>query len=196
MTADLTELRDELFAALVTARDLGGERVGWVGYGVAALVDPDGDIRQAVPFTNLITDAGDLYYATKCIVGISPANATAPTAVSGIKLGTGSSAATKNGAGAALGTYLSGSNQAFDATFPKVSNLGAGNGVQAQYQATVPAGNATNAAIAEAVIVNDAGTNATSTAANTISRSLFSATINKASDQALVVLWNHLNKGA
>ena len=36
----------------------------------------------------------------------------------GMKLGTGSTAPAKSGAGAAVVTYLTGSNKAFDATFP------------------------------------------------------------------------------
>jgi len=51
---------------------------------------------------NLITTDGDQYYAAKGITGISPANPAAPTAASGMKLGQGSTAASKDGAGAAL----------------------------------------------------------------------------------------------
>lgn len=156
---------------------------------------PNGDVKERRVCKNLITDAGDLYYATKNIVGISPANATAPTAASGMKLGTGTTAAAKSGAGSALVTYLTASNQAFDATYPMTSNLGAGLGVTAKYQVTYAAGTATNSALTEAVIVNDAGTNATSTAANTISRLVFTA-INKGASDTLTVSWEHKNLGA
>jgi hypothetical protein len=192
---DDSQLLDALQFALIRARHMRDDVRGLVGYGAVCLLDPDGGVLDAVPFTNLITDAGDLYYAKKGIVGISPASATAPTAVNGIKLGTGTAAETKNGAGAALGTYLSASNRAFDNGYPTTNTLSAGSGVQAVYQATIPAGTATNSAITEAVIVTDATTDATSTAANTISRGRFSSSVNKASDQALLVLWNHLNKG-
>lgn len=166
------------------------------GFGTAVLLDEHGRVKQVVEFRNLITDAGDLYLAQKAIVGISPANPSAPTAVSGMKLGTGSTAAAKSGAGAALVTYLTGSNVAFDATYPQTANLGGGLGVNAVYRTTWAAGVATNGAIAEVVIVNDAGTNATSSAANTISRAVFGTTINKTATDSLVVTWNHKMLGA
>jgi hypothetical protein len=53
---------------------------------------------------------------------------------------------------------------------------------------------ATNAALTEAVIVNDAGTDATSSAANTAHRVVFTA-INKGASDTLVITWNALFKG-
>lgn len=148
-----------------------------------------------VPFANLITDAGDLYIAGKVIAAIAPASPAAPTAASGMKLGTGTTAVTKAGAAAALITYLTGSNAAFDATFPSTSNLGSGLGVNSVYKTTWAAGVATNSAITEAVIANDAGTNATSSAANTYSRVVFTA-INKTATDSLAITWNWKALGA
>lgn len=183
-----------IVAALRRALDL-CDSGGLVGYGVITLHDERGRLKLCQPFTNLITDAGDLYYSSKGIVGISPANPSAPTAMSGMKLGTGTTAAAKSGAGGALVTYLSGSNLAFDATYPQTANLGGGLGVNMVYKTTWPAGTATNSAITEVVIVNDAGTNATSTAANTASRSVFTA-VNKGASDTLAITWNHKNLGA
>lgn len=166
------------------------------GFGVAVLLGPDGRPKQVVEFRNLITDAGDLYYAQKAIAAIAPASPAAPTAMSGMKLGTGSTAASKAGAGAALVTYLAGSNIAFDATYPQTANLGSGLGVNAVYRCTWGAGVATNGALTELVIVNDAGTNATSTAGNTAARALFASAINKTASDSLVVTWNHKFLGA
>jgi hypothetical protein len=153
------------------------------------LYDEDGNIKHEQRGGNLITDAGDLYYAGMAIALVTPAAPAQPTKMTGMKLGTGSTAVAKAGAGAALVTYLSASNLAFDATFPVTSNLGAGLGVVGQYKTTWGAGVATNAAITEAVIVNDAGTNATSTAANTAHRIVFTA-INKGASDTLVITWN------
>lgn len=139
--------------------------------------------------SNLITDAGDLYYAGKAIALGQPANPAAPTIMSGMKLGTGTTAVAKSGAGAALVTYLAASNKAFDASFPATVNLGGGAGVNGQYKTTWGAGVATNAAITEAVIVNDGATDATSTAANTAQRIVFTA-INKTASDTLVITWN------
>jgi hypothetical protein len=67
--------------------------------------------------------------------------------------------------------------------------------VNAVYKATWAAGVATNAAITEAVIVNDAGTNATSTAANTGSRAIITTT-NKGANDTLAITWNWRYLGA
>lgn len=167
---------------------------GLTGFGVAVLRGPDGEVKDVREFRNLVTDKGDLYIAQKIITGISPASASAPTAMSGMKLGTGTTAASKAGAGAALVTYLSGSNKAFDSSYPATEDLGSGLGVCAVYRSTWAAGTATGS-ITEAVIVNDAGTNATSTAANTIARVVFT-TIVKAAADSLEITWKHKVLGA
>jgi hypothetical protein len=118
-------------------------------------------------------------------------------AATGMKLGTGGTAVAKTGAGAALVTYLSGSNKAFDATFPQSSIPGSARRIT--YKRTYAPGEATTAsAITEAVIVNDAliTTDATSTAANTISRILVTGISAKASTDTLTSTWNHDLLGA
>ena len=147
--------------------------------------------RQVV--NNLITDAGDEYYAKKGIVGVSPASPTAPTAASGMKLGTGATAPAKSGAGAALGAYITGSNVVFDSTFPSASD--AGSGWQATYKTTFPAGTATNSAITEVIICNDQADNTASTAAETYSRATFTA-VDKTADDSLIIEWDHVFLGA
>jgi len=153
------------------------------------LFDENGNLKDERRGGNLITDAGDLYYAGMAIALVTPAAPAQPTKMTGMKLGTGVTAPSKAGAGAALVTYIAASNKAFDATFPVTQNLGAGLGVNGQYKTTWGAGVATNAAIAESVIVNDAGTDATSTAANTSHRITFTA-INKTATDTLVITWN------
>lgn len=156
-----------------------------------------GDVLSKQLRKNLITDSGDLYNAQQVITGVSPASASAPTRVTGMKLGTGTTAPSKNGAGAALVTYTiaNGQNLVFDATYPQYSNLGASNGVTAVYKCTFNAGSATASALTEAVIVNDASTDATSTAGNTISRVTFGA-VNKGASDVLSVTWSHKFLGA
>ena len=104
------------------------------------LFDENGNLKTEFLINNLITDAGDLYYVAQGISGVSPASPADPTKVNGMKLGTGLTAVAKNGAGSALVTYLSGTNVAFDATYPLSSNLGPGLGVQAVYRTTFGAG--------------------------------------------------------
>lgn len=164
------------------------ERIGIVGFGVVELFDRRGNLVVARPFANLVTDAGDQYIAKKVIVGTGPASPSAPTVASGMKLGTGTSAAAKSSTGASLGGYISGSNLAFDSGYAQSEDLGAGNGYNAVFKSTWGAGVATNSAITEAVIANDAGSNANSSAANVYARTVFSA-INKGASDTLAITW-------
>jgi hypothetical protein len=113
-----------------------------------------------------------------------------------MKLGTGGTAVAKTGAGAALVTYLSGSNKAFDATFPQSALNGSSRRIT--YKRTYAAGEATTAsAITEAVIVNDTISNdSTSTAANTMSRILVTGISAKGASDTLTATWNHDLLGA
>jgi hypothetical protein len=191
---DSSRVTDALTIALGRAREL-VDGSGLVGFGVVEVRGPEGELKQVVPFANLISTAGDEYYAKKGIVGISPANPSAPTAASGMKLGTGTTAAAKSGAGAALVTYESGSNNPFDSTFPSAAAVGGDGGWNATYKTTWAAGDVTETALTEAVIVNDAATDATSTAANTYSRVVFSA-VNKGASDSLAITWTHKFLGA
>jgi hypothetical protein len=168
---------------------------GFTGNVLIQLIGEDGTVKDERRAGNLITDAGDLYYASMAIALVTPAAPAQPTKMTGMKLGTGVTAVAKSGAGAALVTYISGSNNPFDATFPVIQNLGAGLGVNGQYKTTWAAGDVTNSAITEAVIVNDAGTDLTSVAANTSHRIVFSA-INKTASDSLVITWNAKFLGA
>lgn len=194
MSTDIQRLEDAVTIAMERARGFTSE-VGIVGYGIIELRGPDGELKQVEPFANLITDAGDQYVAKKAIVAIGPANPSAPTAANGMKLGTGTTAAAKSGAGGALVTYLTASNKAFDSGYAQSEDLGAGNGWNAVHKTTWAAGEATNSAITEAVIINDSGTNATSTAANTYSRVVFTA-VNKGASDTLAITWKYKFLGA
>ena len=113
----------------------------------------------------------------------------------GMKLGTGSTAVAKSGAGAALVTYLTGSNKAFDSTFPSTSGTSGGRVIT--YKTTYAAGEATSAsAITEAVLFLDFPANATSSAANTIARVLLSPANSKGASDTLTVTWTHTILGA
>lgn len=160
------------------------------------LFDEDGNLKYSEDLHNKITDAGDLYQATRITAGINSNGVSQPTLVNGMKLGTGTTTEAKSGSGSALTTYLTGSNSTFDAGYPQVQNLGAGLGVNVVYQATWNAGTATSATINEVVIIVDSGTNATSSSANTISRGVFGSTVNKTATDTLVVTWNHKQLGA
>jgi hypothetical protein len=158
------------------------QAAGWV---IVELIDADGQVKSRCSTRNLITSAGDNGYVAR---GAGAGSVAAPT---GMKLGAGSTAVAKTGAGAALVTYLAGSNKTFDSTFPSVS----GNVVT--FKRTYAAGEATTASpITEAVIVNDAATDATSTAANTWSRVLLTGIGSKGASDTLAITWTHTITGA
>lgn len=190
-----THMRDELAASLDRARAMHGD-VALRGWGEAVLTGPDGQVRHRQPFVNLITDKGDEYYAKMGAALVGTPNAAQPTKVTGMKLGTGTTAAAKSGAASYIGTYISGSNQAFDSSYPQTSAVGTDVGWYITYRAVWAAGDSTNAAIAEVVVCNDSATDDGGSAAECISRAVFTSTINKAAGDTLTVTWNHKFLGA
>jgi hypothetical protein len=179
------KLRDAVASVLAAVRPYNNP-IKLSGLVIAEMYGPDGELKSRVATCNLVTAVGDQMYAARGAGIGSPPNA--PT---GMKLGTGSTAVAKTGAGAALVTYLSGSQHAFDATYPQAS------GGVATYKVTWAAGEATTAsAITEAVIVNETLSNATSTAANTASRVIISGVGSKGALDTLTITWTHTLLGA
>jgi hypothetical protein len=167
------------------------DKSGIEGYLVIERHDKDGNLLERFEGKNLVTQVGDQVYGERG-GGVSGA----PAAPTGFRLGTGGTAVAKTGAGAALVTYLSGSNKAFDATYPQSALNSSSRRIT--YKRTYAAGEATTAsAITEAVIVNDTiATDATSTAANTISRILVTGISAKGASDTLTATWNHDLLGA
>ena len=89
------------------------ETAGIRGTVVAELYGPDGELKARCETHNLVTAVGDQFYAGRAVL-----SAGLPAQVTGFKLGTGSTAPAKSGAGAALAAYLAGSNKAPDAGYP------------------------------------------------------------------------------
>lgn len=156
------------------------------GHVIAEWHDADGNLIHRSEQDNLVTAIGDRLYASR---GAGLTTSAVPT---GMKLGTGTTAVAKTGAGAALVTYLAGSNKAFDATFPSEA------GGVVTYKRTYAAGEATSASnITEVVIVTDSiVTDATSTEANTICRALLASPAPKAAGDTLTITWTHTILGA
>jgi len=149
----------------------------------------DGSLIASGEADNLVTSVGDRMYAERGAGVVGPL--AAPV---GMKLGSGSTAPAKTGAGAALVTYLADSHQAFDAVPVVTAN---GSGYRVTYTTTYGAGKATTAsAITEAVIVNHALTDAASAAANTVSRILVTGLGSKGAGETVVFTWTHDLLGA
>jgi len=150
------------------------------------LRDPQGNLKAREVVRNLVTNVGDQLYASR---GAGLTTSDLPV---GMKLGTGSTAVAKSGAGAALATYLTDSDQEFDDTYPSCT------GGVVTYKVSYAAGKATSAsdAITEVVIYTDTTADATSAAADTISRALLSGIASKQAGDTLTVTWTHTLLGA
>jgi hypothetical protein len=155
----------------------------------AVLTGPDGKVKAECKVHNLVTAVGDQYYAGRAALSTGQ-----PAQVTGFRLGTGSTAPAKTGAGAAIVTYLSGSNKANDSGFPTAT------GGVVTWKRTYAPGEATSAsAITEVVLNTDtiANDNATTaTAANTIARALLSGIGSKAAGDTLTITWTHTLLGS
>lgn len=187
---------DELSGVGVATLDRVADRVGIHGHGVAQLWTPS--IRrpgklllaQEVFFDNLVTQVGDQYYGERAAGIASP-----PGQVTGMRLGTGSTAVAKTGAGAAIVTYTTASQVAISGSFPTSSIPSSARRIQ--WQALWSAGTATASGLNEVVITNESPlTNVAGTAANTIARALLSPVVNKGASDTLTVTWNHDLLGA
>lgn len=167
------------------------------GYKAHKAGDPlalHGDLAH-IPFTNLITDYGDQYYGERAAnIGTPPAQ------VTGMQLGTGTTAVAKTGAGAAMVIVAStnDSNIAIDATWPQSSQPGgAGTARRIQWKTTWPAGTTTLNSLSEVCLHNQTVTDETAVVAGeTISRALISPVVNKAAGDTLAITWNHDLLGA
>lgn len=136
---------------------------------------------------NLVTSVGDNYFAAKAY--------SSPTAAAGMKLGTTDTAATKSGAGSFIttGDYITGSNKAWDSTWPKA---GASANI-VQYKRTYAAGEATNSTINRVSFgdnITDAGeTDASHTYAVAL---LDPRPVNKGANDTLTITWDVTFLGA
>jgi len=158
------------------------EHVGLSGW---LVIEINGQEVQRV--RNLITETGDKFYGERA-AGV----AGAPAQVTGMRLGTGATPATKTGAAAALGAYVAGSNKAIDGGFPTSTQPGgAGTARRIQWKSSWAAGEADGVALAEVVITNETPlTDAAGTAGNTISRALFGPYTLGLLD-TITVVWSH-----
>jgi hypothetical protein len=154
---------------------------------IAELFGPDGKLKARCEVRNLVTDVGDQMYAARGAGIGSP-----PAVPTGMRIGTGSTAPAKSGAGAAIVTKITDGNKGFDSTYPQ-----AAAGV-VTYKTTYEPGEGTTAsAVTEVVIVNDTiATDTATAAANTIARALLTGIGSKGADDTLEITWTHTLLGA
>jgi hypothetical protein len=140
---------------------------------------------------NLVTDRGDEHITGRVIEGDTE------DIITGMKLGNDSATAVaKNGAGAAMVSYISGSNEALDAS-PTDATKGAGAGWRATFVCTWIAGDVTDADIEEVCLTNQTAlADNTSAEADTIARFIFGSPIDKQAGDSLEVTWQVDVQGA
>ncbi len=144
---------------------------------------PDGTVKYDETIPNLVTTEGDRYYGERG-AGI----AGAPAVTTGMQLGTGTTAVSKTGAGAAIVTLVAASLVAHGTPTSALS----GTSRRIQYVTTWAAGVATATGISEVVLTNQAtATQTAAPAANTIARALLSPVINKGAGDSLTITWSH-----
>ncbi len=159
------------------------EKVGITGFVVVRLFGPDGQLKQVEQGANLVTDYGDEHIAKRMFDD-------AFDIVTGMRLGTGATAAAKAGAGAAIVTYIAASQEALDGV-PVAVDLGAGLGYRTPHICTWIAGDVTNAAIAEVALTDETPiTDVAGVVGDTVARFVFASTIDKQADDSLAVTWN------
>ena len=147
------------------------------------LTGPDGEVKYHEIGENLVTDYGDEHIANRLFDDTFDI-------VTGMRLGTGVTAAAKSGAGAAIVTYETGSNEDLDAA-ATVSDLGGGSGHRTIHVCTWIAGDVTEAALAEVVLSDETAlTDVAGVVGDTVARFVFAATIDKQAGDQLVVTWN------
>lgn len=188
MQVDRSAMRDSLVQQSGYFRE-DEQVVGITGSGLAVVRDFRGRVIQEVEFTNLVTQVGDQYYGERAAL-----TSGLPAQVTGMQLGTGSTAPAKTGAGAAIVTLVAASLVAF--TGNPTSAL-SGSSRRIQYITLWGAGTATATGINEVVITNQAtGTQTAAPASATISRALLSPVVNKGASDTLTITWNHDLLGA
>jgi hypothetical protein len=163
------------------------EKSGLSGEIVLTCTAEDGTVRWTETIKNLITDVGDNYYAQRALSAVLPEAPADATKVTCMKLGTGTTAVAKNGAGAGIVTYETGSNAAFSSV-SRTNNA-------IVYNASWGAGVATETALAEIAICTT-NADSTSAAADCIARALISPTRNKQAADTLTAAWTHTFLGA
>ena len=156
---------------------------GWV---IAELRGPDGELKMRQETHNLVTEQGDFFMAQALF--------TAAYGTWGMKLGTATTAASKDGAGSfiAAGDYVAGSAQALDDSTPKA---GATADI-VQFRRLWAAGEGTSNTINRVGITDNTTGAGEADATHTFATAVFAAQIAKAAGDTLTVTWNVTMLGA
>lgn len=183
MLNDQTGIVDEVTYRMDRGREIDDEVAikGWLEVEVHG---PDGELKHRQVVDNLVTQVGEAFYALR------GAGVGTIAAATGMQLGTGTTAPTKTGAASTIVTLIASSLVALATGFPSDGGVQGGRR-RVVWQVVFGAGVATNTAIAEVVLTNQAtGTQTAVPEANSLARALFSPAVSKASGDTLTVTWN------
>jgi hypothetical protein len=167
---------------------IANDRIGITGTGFGLLTHANGEV-EIIPLKNIVTTAGDLFYAQSAASQTPTVNFKA----GGARLGSGSTTPTK--ADTSVTTFLTGTGHAIDSGYPKTADTDAansGSGVSTitwRFSYLAGEGNAVN--IIEGAIVNSITSPTTC-----LCHFLFSAAFTKTSSDTLTLYVNHLFYGA
>lgn len=143
---EAARIGEQVEALLQRARDL-FDGIGIVGITHAIITKPNGD--QGVYWgSNLVTDAGDLYYAQRGAAE-SPTNFTTPAH----EYGTAGNSPAKGSDRSDLTSKTSGSLSQMEATYPKTNDPRGGTDV-VSYKASWAAGTGTDTGIIQGILTN------------------------------------------
>ena len=183
MQTEKNQITDEVSTRMTKSRGITDRNI-FGGNVEVKLIGPDGKIKYEETGNNLVTDYGDDMLATRTILD-------AIEIVTGMKLATAVTAASKAGAGSYQATgYLTGSQEALDTTATEATK-GAGLGWRTTYVCTWIAGDITDSAIGSVVLTNETPlTDVASALGDTVARYVFAATIDKQAGDSLEVTWN------
>ena len=166
------------------------DRSGITGRLHVVLTDVNGEATYDEWLDNLVTQIGDQYYGERAAGVASP-----PAQVTGMQLGTGSTAPSKTGAGAAIVTLTASSLVALTGGYPTSALNGSSRRIT--WQTLWGAGVATANGLNEVALVNQStGTQTAAPASATIARALLSPVVNKGASDTLTVTWTYDLLGA
>lgn len=153
------------------------------GLVVVELFGPDGKLKQREQGYNLVTDYGDEHIAKRIFDDSA-------LIVTGMRLGTSTTAVDKQSAGGALVAYISGSQEALDVT-ATFSDKGADLGSRATHVCTWIAGDVVDTNINEVVLTDETAiTDTSGVLTDTVARFVFGASIDKQAGDQLIVTWH------
>ena len=158
---------------------------------VVAVLSGPGGVR-VYETTNLVTTAGDVFYAQRAT------EATTTNTFDALLLSTATATATKSDTYAAL-TPVSGSLKRFDAGYPQANNLDAANtgkgAAVVTYRVSYSASEANSTGITRLAITNYQN-GAPGAAEPLLCIAAFGSSFTKAGTDTLTVYWNHTFLGA